>query len=156
VTLLDASESPGGLSSAFATPGGQLVEPGVKGFWFQVRLRRAVCAACAVGPTPVWWGMQAWCSQTQSRARAVFVFLSTFAAALKRMLAPPTHAPTPMHARPAHDSTPTSRRWCGSWACQTPSRPSRAAAFTRRAACRRVTPGRSTAGVLCFGAQQHV
>jgi hypothetical protein len=36
VTLLDASESPGGLSSAFTTPGGQLVEPGIKGFWYQV------------------------------------------------------------------------------------------------------------------------
>lgn len=36
VTLLDASENPGGLSSAFTTPGGQMVEPGIKGFWYQV------------------------------------------------------------------------------------------------------------------------
>lgn len=36
VTVLDASENPGGLSSAFTTPGGQLVEPGIKGFWYQV------------------------------------------------------------------------------------------------------------------------
>lgn len=36
VTLLDASETPGGLSSAFTTPGGQMVEPGMKGFWYQV------------------------------------------------------------------------------------------------------------------------
>eukprot|EP00879_Flechtneria_rotunda_P033293 GHRR01036859.1.p1 GENE.GHRR01036859.1~~GHRR01036859.1.p1 ORF type:complete len:186 (+),score=71.82 GHRR01036859.1:198-755(+) len=37
VTLLDAAENPGGLSSAFRTPGGQLVEPGIKGFWYQVK-----------------------------------------------------------------------------------------------------------------------
>jgi hypothetical protein len=36
VTLLDASANPGGLSSAFKTAGGQLVEPGIKGFWYQV------------------------------------------------------------------------------------------------------------------------
>jgi phytoene dehydrogenase-like protein len=36
VTLLDASANPGGLSSAFQTAGGQLVEPGIKGFWYQV------------------------------------------------------------------------------------------------------------------------
>lgn len=36
VTILDAAENPGGLSSAFTTPGGQLVEPGIKGFWYQV------------------------------------------------------------------------------------------------------------------------
>lgn len=36
VTLLDASENPGGLSSSFTTPGGQMVEPGIKGFWYQV------------------------------------------------------------------------------------------------------------------------
>ncbi|KAI8467660.1 MAG: hypothetical protein J3K34DRAFT_523548 [Monoraphidium minutum] len=33
VTLLDAAETPGGLSSAFVTPGGRVVEPGIKGFW---------------------------------------------------------------------------------------------------------------------------
>jgi uncharacterized protein with NAD-binding domain and iron-sulfur cluster len=38
VTLLDASSNPGGLSSAFTTAGGQMVEPGIKGFWYQVRL----------------------------------------------------------------------------------------------------------------------
>lgn len=37
VTLLDASENPGGLSSAFTTPGGQIVlEAGIKGAWYQV------------------------------------------------------------------------------------------------------------------------
>lgn len=36
VTLLDASENPGGLSSAFVSSGGQVVEPGIKGFWYQV------------------------------------------------------------------------------------------------------------------------
>ncbi|GBF89848.1 amine oxidase [Raphidocelis subcapitata] len=33
VTLLDASDSPGGLSSAFVSQGGRVVEPGIKGFW---------------------------------------------------------------------------------------------------------------------------
>lgn len=31
VTVLDAAEQPGGLSSAWRTPGGQAVEPGIKG-----------------------------------------------------------------------------------------------------------------------------
>eukprot|EP00955_Chlamydomonas_euryale_P111223 366050-Chlamydomonas_euryale.AAC.9 len=33
VTLLDAAPSPGGLSSAWTTPGGRTAEPGIKGFW---------------------------------------------------------------------------------------------------------------------------
>jgi hypothetical protein len=33
VTLLDAADSPGGLSSAFVSQGGRVVEPGIKGFW---------------------------------------------------------------------------------------------------------------------------
>ena len=36
VTLLDASENPGGLSSGWRTPQGRSVEAGVKGFWYQV------------------------------------------------------------------------------------------------------------------------
>jgi hypothetical protein len=40
VTLLDASENPGGLSSARTTAGGHVVEPGIKGFWYQVGVFR--------------------------------------------------------------------------------------------------------------------
>lgn len=35
VTVLDASETPGGLSSGWRTPGGRSVEAGIKGFWYQ-------------------------------------------------------------------------------------------------------------------------
>jgi hypothetical protein len=34
VTLLDASTTPGGLSSAFTSDSGEVVEPGIKGFWW--------------------------------------------------------------------------------------------------------------------------
>jgi protoporphyrinogen oxidase len=45
VTLLDAAESPGGLSSTFKSAKGQVVEPGVKGFWYQVRLSSCLTQA---------------------------------------------------------------------------------------------------------------
>ncbi|DBA90704.1 TPA: hypothetical protein ACH3X1_003920 [Trebouxia sp. C0004] len=35
VTILDASETPGGLSAGWRTPGGRSVEAGIKGFWYQ-------------------------------------------------------------------------------------------------------------------------
>ena len=33
VVILDAAPSPGGLSSAWRSAAGRLVEPGIKGFW---------------------------------------------------------------------------------------------------------------------------
>uniref|UniRef100_A0A383VMW8 Amine oxidase domain-containing protein n=1 Tax=Tetradesmus obliquus TaxID=3088 RepID=A0A383VMW8_TETOB len=51
VTLLDASATPGGLSSAFQTPGGQLVEPGIKGFWYQYANIEALVAELGI-PSP--------------------------------------------------------------------------------------------------------
>lgn len=35
VLLLDGAPQPGGLSAAIKTPQGRVVEPGIKGFWYQ-------------------------------------------------------------------------------------------------------------------------
>ena len=35
VLLLDAAPQPGGLSAVIKTPKGRVVEPGIKGFWYQ-------------------------------------------------------------------------------------------------------------------------
>jgi hypothetical protein len=34
VTLVDAAENPGGLSTGWRTPKGRAVEAGIKGFWY--------------------------------------------------------------------------------------------------------------------------
>ncbi|KAF8062940.1 hypothetical protein HT031_003779 [Scenedesmus sp. PABB004] len=52
VTLLDASESPGGLSSAATTPAGRVVEPGIKGFWYQYANIEALVAELGIAPSP--------------------------------------------------------------------------------------------------------
>eukprot|EP00775_Hariotina_reticulata_P005159 gene5159-5397_t len=51
VTLLDAADNPGGLSSAFRSAQGQVVEPGIKGFWYQYANIDALVADLGI-PSP--------------------------------------------------------------------------------------------------------
>lgn len=63
VTLLDAAESPGGLSAGWRTSEGRPVEAGIKGFWYDYpniySLLREVCPEWPLTPylTSGFWGV---------------------------------------------------------------------------------------------------
>jgi hypothetical protein len=60
VVVLDAAEHPGGLSTAWKTSKGQVVEPGIKGFWYQYANIESLVKKLGIDPFTEWTRSSFW------------------------------------------------------------------------------------------------
>lgn len=60
VVVLDAAEQPGGLSTAWKTSKGQVVEPGIKGFWYQYANIESLVKKLGIDPFTEWTRSSFW------------------------------------------------------------------------------------------------